>query len=108
MKAMIMAAGKGTRLGKITESVPKALVDINGRSILRIAVEYCSRYGFDDVIINVHHFADDVVREVHRLNREGFRISVSDESDNLLETEEACSRPGISLMINHFWFSIVI
>ena len=86
MKAMIMAAGKGTRLGKITESVPKALVDINGRSILRIAVEYYSRYGFDDVIINVHQFAEDVVREVDRLNREGFRISVSDESDNLLET----------------------
>lgn len=86
MKAMIMAAGKGTRLGKITDSVPKALVDINGKSILRIAVENCNCYGFDDVIINVHHFAEDVIREVQRLKMSGFRVSVSDESEELLET----------------------
>jgi len=43
-------------------------------------------YGFDDLIINVHHFADDVIREVDRLNKSGFKVSVSDESDDLLET----------------------
>jgi len=86
MKAMILAAGKGTRLGKLTEKTPKALIGINGKSILQLAVEKCNSAGFDDIIINVHHFADKVETEVERLNRKGFRISVSDERDMLLET----------------------
>jgi NDP-sugar pyrophosphorylase family protein len=85
MKAMILAAGKGTRLGKITESIPKALVDINGKSVLQLAVEKCTLSGFDDIIINVHHFADLVEDEVERLRNIGYRISVSDERDMLLE-----------------------
>ena len=86
MKAMIMAAGKGTRLGKITESVPKALIEINGKSALQIAVETCTRFGFDDIIINIHHFADMIVAEATRLRKMGFRITISDESAMLLET----------------------
>jgi MurNAc alpha-1-phosphate uridylyltransferase len=86
MKAMILAAGKGTRLGKITQSIPKALVDINGKSVLQIAVEKCTNAGFDDIIVNVHHFADMVEEEIRNLNRMGFRITVSDEREMLLET----------------------
>lgn len=86
MKAMILAAGLGTRLGNITENIPKALVDINGRSVLRIAVEKCTLAGFDDIIINVHHYADLVEREVENLRAEGFKISISDERDHLMET----------------------
>ncbi len=85
MKAMIFAAGLGTRLGNITETLPKALVDINGKTALQLAVEKCSAYGFNDIIINVHHFADMVEDEVARLNKMGFRISVSDEREKLLE-----------------------
>jgi NDP-sugar pyrophosphorylase family protein len=85
MKAMIFAAGLGTRLGEITESIPKALVDINGKTALHRAVEKCSSAGFDDIIINVHHFADMVEEEVSKLIGMGFRISVSDERDMLLE-----------------------
>ena len=85
MKAMIFAAGLGKRLGNITESIPKALVDINGKTALQLAVEKCSAYGFDDIIINVHHFADMVEDEVKRLIKIGFRISVSDEREKLLE-----------------------
>jgi len=85
MKAMIMAAGKGTRLGKITESIPKVLVDIHGKSLLQMAVETCTRYGFDDIIVNVHYLADMVEEEIKRLNKSGFRITVSDERDQLLE-----------------------
>ena len=85
MKAMIFAAGMGRRLGKITETMPKALVDVNGKSVLHHAVERCFSYGFDDIIINVHHFADMVEKEVSRLNSMGFRIAVSDERDMLLE-----------------------
>jgi NDP-sugar pyrophosphorylase family protein len=85
MKAMIFAAGMGKRLGEITRSIPKALVDINGKSALHLAVERCSSHGFDDIVVNVHHFADMVEEEVARLNRQGYRISVSDERDGLLE-----------------------
>ena len=81
MKAMIFAAGLGKRLGKITQNIPKALVDINGKTALQLAVERCSSYGFNDIIINVHHFADMVEEEVSRLNNMGFRISVSDERE---------------------------
>jgi MurNAc alpha-1-phosphate uridylyltransferase len=86
MKAMILAAGKGTRLGKITGDIPKAMVTINGRSLLQMAVEKCARHGFNDIIVNVHHFADLVEEEALRLNRLGFSIAVSDERELLLDT----------------------
>ena len=85
MKAMIFAAGLGTRLGKITETTTKALLDINGKSVLHRAVEKCADAGFDDIIINVHHFADLVEKEVDKLNKSGFGIKISDERDGLLE-----------------------
>jgi len=81
-----MAAGKGTRLGKLTETIPKALLEINGKSLLRLAVENCTASGFDDIIINIHHLADLVEQEIVRLKKDGYKISVSDERDMLLET----------------------
>jgi MurNAc alpha-1-phosphate uridylyltransferase len=86
MKAMIFAAGLGKRLGTITENIPKALVDINGKTALHLAVEKCTKHGFGDIIINVHHFADMVEAEVEHLKKIGFRITVSDEREMLLET----------------------
>ncbi len=86
MKAMIFAAGLGKRLGKITENIPKALVEINGKTALHLAVEKCSANGFTEIIINVHHFADMVEDEVKKLNKSGFSIAVSDEREKLLET----------------------
>ena len=86
MKAMIMAAGKGTRLGKLSETLPKSLLEISGKTLLRHAVENCTDFGFDDIIINVHHLADLVEEEIRNLRNDGFRITVSDERDALLET----------------------
>jgi len=86
MKAMILAAGLGKRLGEISETTPKALVNINGKTALHLAAERCSAHGFDDIVINVHHFADKVEDEVAKLNSLGFRISISDERERLLET----------------------
>jgi len=83
---MIFAAGLGKRLGKITETIPKALVDIDGKSALHLAVEKCTAHCFDDIIVNVHHFADMVEKEILKLNKMGYRISVSDEREKLLET----------------------
>ncbi len=86
MKAMILGAGMGKRLGKITDTTPKVLVDINGKSVLQLAVEKCSASGFDDIIVNIHHHASLVEKEIDRLNKLGFRLSISDERDGLLET----------------------
>jgi NDP-sugar pyrophosphorylase family protein len=86
MKAMIFAAGLGKRLGKLTENIPKALVEINGRSILQVAIEKAVSHGFDDIIVNVHHFADKVEEEISGLRKMGFNIAISDERNLLLET----------------------
>ena len=56
MKAMLFAAGLGKRLGDLTRSAPKALVTINGKSVLRINIEKISAAGFDDIIVNIHHY----------------------------------------------------
>jgi NDP-sugar pyrophosphorylase family protein len=86
MKAMIFAAGLGKRLGTITQTIPKALVDIDGKTALHLAIEKCSASGFNDIIVNVHHFAGMVEKEIEKLNKMGYKISVSDERDKLLET----------------------
>ena len=97
MKAMLMAAGKGTRLGTISETIPKVLLKINGKTLLRHAVEDCAAYGFDDIIINVHHLADMVLEEVSRLQKNGFRISVSDQRDMLLPAYREFVRVRLAL-----------
>jgi NDP-sugar pyrophosphorylase family protein len=86
MKAMIFAAGLGKRLEEITKDIPKALVKINGKSILQIAVEKVVSHGFDDIIVNVHYFAGKVENEIELLRKKGYRITVSDERELLLET----------------------
>ncbi|HPC98930.1 MAG TPA: sugar phosphate nucleotidyltransferase [Bacteroidales bacterium] len=86
MKAMIFAAGKGTRLGKITEKTPKALLRINGKSALQNAVEKVTAHGFDDIIVNIHHHPHLMIEEINRLRSLGYRIEISDETENLLET----------------------
>jgi MurNAc alpha-1-phosphate uridylyltransferase len=86
MKAMIFAAGLGKRLGSITKEIPKALLEINGKTVLHHAVEKLSESGFDEIIVNVHYFADMVEREIDRLRGKGFCLTVSDERKQLLET----------------------
>ncbi len=86
MKAMIFAAGLGTRLGEITEHIPKALVDINGKTALRIAAERLTEQGFDDIVVNIHHHPQAMLDEINTLNNEGFKLTVSDESESLLDT----------------------
>jgi NDP-sugar pyrophosphorylase family protein len=86
MKAMIFAAGTGKRLGELTRNVPKALVKINGKSVLRLAVEKLTAHGFNDIIVNIHHLADMVEGEIESLRKFGFSVTASDERDLLLET----------------------
>ncbi|HEX8817401.1 MAG TPA: nucleotidyltransferase family protein [Terriglobales bacterium] len=85
MKAMILAAGLGTRLRPLTDSRPKALVEINGRTLLEITLTRLRDFGVRDVIINVHHFADMIIDYLTKKQRFGMRIEISRE-DILLDT----------------------
>lgn len=82
MKAMIFAAGLGTRLKPLTDRMPKALVPVDGRPLLQIVLQKLRRAGFDDIVINVHHFADMI--ETWCQSETGIRLS--DERQELLET----------------------
>ena len=86
MKAMILAAGLGTRLRPLTDSRPKALVEINGRTLLEITLTRLRAFGVNEVIVNVHHFADVVAGYLKSHNNFGMRIEISREDDLLLDT----------------------
>lgn len=85
MKAMILAAGLGTRLRPLTDDRPKALVEINGRTLLEITLSRLRTFGVSEVIVNVHHFADMVVDYLKKNDNFGMRIEISRE-DALLDT----------------------
>jgi NDP-sugar pyrophosphorylase family protein len=86
MKAMIMAAGRGTRLRPVTESIPKALVPVRGVTMLEITIRSLMRAGVDEIIVNVHHLAEQILRFLREKENFGIRIEVSDERDALLDT----------------------
>ena len=86
MKAMIFAAGLGTRLKPLTNKKPKALVRIKGIPLLEIVIRRLIKFGFNEIIINVHHFAPLVIDFIRQNNSFGIKISISDETDQLLET----------------------
>ncbi len=86
MKAMILAAGLGTRLRPLTESKPKALVEINQIPLLEIVIKRLKLYSFNEIIINVHHFANQIIDFIKEKNNFGIDIRVSDETDLLLGT----------------------
>jgi len=85
MKAMILAAGLGTRLRPLTDTRPKALVELAGRTLLEITLERLRTFGIHQVIINVHHFAEMMVEYLKANANFGMRIEISRE-DRLLDT----------------------
>src|ERR1700674_4287510 len=85
MKAMILAAGLGTRLRPLTDGRPKALVEIAGRTLLEITLTRLRSFGVREVIINVHHFADMILEYLKTNDNFGMRIEVSRE-EVLLDT----------------------
>lgn len=86
LQAMIFCAGLGTRFKPWTDKHPKALAVINGKSLLQRNVEYLQQYGITEVIVNVHHFADQIVEAIEKNNGWGSNIIISDETDAVLET----------------------
>ena len=85
MQAMILAAGLGTRLKPITESIPKALVEVNGKTLLDITIRKLIENDFRKIIINTHHFSNKLKEFLDR-NTYAADIIISDESDLLLDT----------------------
>lgn len=85
-KAMILAAGLGTRLRPITDTLPKALVKVDGQTLLERAIQHLSDFGVKDIIINIHHFADSIIQYLDQNEDFGVNITVSDERDDLLDT----------------------
>lgn len=85
MKAMIFAAGLGTRLRPLTNEKPKALVEIKGKTLLEITINHLTQNGFNKIIINVHHFADQIIDFIH-MHKFRAKIEISDERNKLLDT----------------------
>ena len=85
MKAMIFAAGLGSRLRPLTDTLPKALVPVGGKPLLQILLDRLTEAGFDEIVINVHHFADQIT-DYLQSHPQIPHITISDESEQLLET----------------------
>lgn len=86
MQAMIFSAGLGTRFKPWTDKHPKALAMVNGKSLLQHNIGYLQQYGINDVIVNVHHFAEQIEEALEKNNGWGSHVQISDERNELLET----------------------
>lgn len=85
MKAMVFAAGLGTRLAPLTDSCPKALIEVGGKPMLERAIENVREAGAESVVVNVHHHSEMIIDFI-RSRDFGIPVAVSDESDMLLDT----------------------
>jgi choline kinase len=85
-KAIILAGGLGTRLKPFTDFHPKALALVNGKTLLERNIEYLKGFGVDGIIINVHHFAEQIIQFLDAHHSFDIDIQISDESDKALET----------------------
>ena len=84
--AMLFAAGLGTRLKPFTNNHPKALAIVNGKTLLQRNIEYLQQFGIKKVVVNVHHFSEQIIDIVEKNKGWGSEIIISDESNKILET----------------------
>jgi len=92
VKAFILAAGLGTRLRPLTNTNPKALVELNGKPLLQIIIEKFVSDGINEIVVNVHHHSEKVKEFLFANNNFGAVIHISDESDKLLDTGGAIKK----------------
>ena len=92
MQAMILAAGLGTRLKPITDTMPKALVEVGGIPMLEITIRYLKKSGIDRIVINLHHFPEQIRDFLKKKQNFGIEILYSDESNALLDTGGAIKK----------------
>ena len=86
MTAMIFAAGLGTRLKPLTDTMPKALVPVHGQPLLAYQIDKLKQAGINDIIVNVHHFPDMIIDYLRENDNFGCNIHISDEREQLLDT----------------------
>jgi len=91
---LILAAGLGTRLRPITEKIPKALVEVDGKTLLEHAVDHLKTWGIEQIIINVHHLPGQIVEFLRQHQNFGLEIALSDETDQLLDTGGGLKKAG--------------
>ena len=84
--AMILAAGRGTRLAPLTDSTPKALVKVGGKPMLERVIRLLQAFGIEHFVVNVHHHAQQIVDFLKANNNFGAKIQISDETERLLDT----------------------
>ena len=84
--AIIFSAGLGTRFKPWTDNHPKALALVNGKSLLQRNIEYLQQYGVKNVVVNVHHFSEQIIEAVEQKKGWGSNVIISDESNEVLET----------------------
>ncbi len=94
MKAMILAAGIGSRLKPLTNDIPKALVEVEGETMLERSVRHLKYFGFNEIIINLHHFPEQIINFLKKNNNFGITIHFSEEYDELLDTGGAIKKAG--------------
>lgn len=99
---MLFCAGLGTRLQPITNDIPKALVPVNGKTLLQRNMEYLNQYGIHDFVINIHHFGVKVINYLQEHDYFGMNIEISDEQDKVLETGGGLKKAEPLLSKNHF------
>ena len=97
MKALLFAAGMGTRLKSYTQDKPKALVTLAGKPLIQHAIEYLISFGITDITINVFHFAEQVIEFIDEHNSFGITIHISNERDQLLDTGGGLKKAGTLL-----------
>lgn len=97
MKAMIFAAGLGTRLKPLTDNMPKALVPIAGKPMLEHVIDKLKASGFTEIVINIHHFGEQIIDFLSANNNFGLTIHISDERDLLLDTGGGIKKAAIFL-----------
>ena len=86
MQAMIFAAGMGTRLKPLTDTMPKAMVTVGGQPLIQRVIARLKAAGTTRIVVNVHRFANQIVSYLHDNNNFGVHIRISDETEKLLET----------------------
>ena len=100
MKAMIFAAGLGTRLKPLTDNKPKALVEVGGKTMLELVILKLKEAGFNEIVINIHHFGQQIIDYLKANNNFGLTIHISDERDYLLDTGGGIKKATPFLMGN--------
>ena len=82
--AMLFAAGLGTRLKPFTDKHPKALAIVNGKSLLQRNIEYLQTFGIKNIVVNVHHFANQIIDAINNYNGWGSNVTISNEENEVL------------------------